>query len=147
MSEGHDDETIVVRQLLIVDDDEVDKISLRKTFSKEASLSDIFECSDGLEALNFIHDDKRVDVKSLLVLLDLKMPKISGLEFLKILRSEDSFKDIVVVILSSSDYEKDVEEAYKYNVAGYILKPMIPEALEKSMKKLSKYWSQCQKRK
>ena len=100
---------------------------------------------DGAEALDFIfgtpsrvNDENAIDPR--LILLDLKLPKIDGLEILRQLKSDERTKIIPVVVLTSSKEEKDVIESYKLGVNSYIVKPVNFESFGKAVTELGLYW-------
>ena len=100
---------------------------------------------DGAEALDFIfgktthsNDENAIDPK--LILLDLKLPKIDGLEVLRQIKSDERTKIIPVVVLTSSKEEKDVIESYKLGVNSYIVKPVNFESFGKAVAELGLYW-------
>jgi DNA-binding NarL/FixJ family response regulator len=76
-----------------------------------------------------------------LILLDLNMPKMNGLEFLRAIREDPELRQLTVVVLTTSDDERDRIEAYNLNVAGYILKPVTFTAFVEAMATLNKYWT------
>ncbi|HZI52937.1 MAG TPA: response regulator [Chitinophagaceae bacterium] len=100
---------------------------------------------DGAEALDFIfgrtthsNDENAIDPR--LILLDLKLPKIDGLEVLRQIKSNERTKIIPVVVLTSSKEEKDVIESYKLGVNSYIVKPVNFESFGKAVAELGLYW-------
>lgn len=109
-------------QLLHVDDDVVDAASLRRSLEKLKVNHELRHASNGEKALQMLRTDStlRPDV----ILLDLNMPVMGGLEFLEHLRQDPRLKSITVFILSTSDFPPDVTRAYSLNVAGYLVKPM-----------------------
>lgn len=79
-----------------------------------------------------------------LILLDLNMPKMGGIEFLKKLRADPKLKSIPVVVLTTSNQDQDRVEAYQLNVAGYLLKPLTFSGFLEAMATLNKYWTLCE---
>jgi len=105
-------------------------------------MNTVFESQDGEDAL---HKLKSKSIpKPVVILLDLNMPKINGIEFLELLRNDKSLKSIPVVVLTSSKNEEDVYKAYEKQVAGYLLKPVNPEDFIKVMAEFGGYWGICQ---
>ncbi|MGB7518801.1 MAG: response regulator, partial [Spirulinaceae cyanobacterium] len=102
----------------------------------------------GLDALKMLRPQEsqpaKVPENRRLVLLDLNMPKMNGLEFLHILREDPKLKLIPVIVLTTSDEDRDRVEAYNLNVAGYILKPVTFSKFAEVMATLNKYWALCE---
>jgi chemotaxis family two-component system response regulator Rcp1 len=124
MLSGSSDTTIF--HILLVEDNPGDA-RLVKEALKESKINHIlYHVEDGLKALDFLH--KKELYKSApqpdLVLLDLNLPKISGLQVLSVIKSEEDLKKIPVVVLSISRAEKDIEESYKLNANCYVTKPL-----------------------
>lgn len=116
----------VVREevtFLIVEDDEISVRAITRAFQKFGITNPIEVAHDGIEALELI---RGVESKNLewpyIVLLDINMPRMNGLEFLEELRSDPEYSDTVVFVLTTSDDDRDIVEAYKHYIAGYILK-------------------------
>ena len=99
---------------------------------------------DGAEALDYVHAVGRFQGRSLpqLILLDLKMPKIDGLEVLKALKEDPSLKSIPVVMLTASERPEDVEAAYKLGANSYVTKPAGVGAFRDGLKQLKHYWAE-----
>jgi len=134
--------------ILLVEDDEVDVMNVKRAFKKGNISNPLFIAGNGLEALAMLRGEKEAPVpmptNRRLVLLDLNMPKMNGLEFLETLRSDPKLKSIPVVVLTTSGEDPDRIEAYNYNVAGYILKPVTFSNFADVMATLNRYWSTCE---
>jgi CheY-like chemotaxis protein len=126
--------------ILLVDDDEVDVMNVRRAFEKMKVRNPVFVAGDGVEALELLRGGK-VPRERLLVLLDIHMPRMNGIELLRELRADPDLKRLSVVVLTTSDEERDKIEAYSYNVAGYILKPVTFAGFAQMMAALDKYWA------
>ncbi|MFO7169264.1 MAG: response regulator [Chloroflexota bacterium] len=129
--------------ILLVDDDEVDVMNVRRAFKKNNIVNPLYVAGDGLEALAMLRGEgpQTIPSKRRLVLLDLNMPRMNGLEFLRALRDDPELRVITVVVLTTSDDDRDKIEAYNLNVAGYILKPVTFPAFVEAMATLNKYWA------
>jgi CheY-like chemotaxis protein len=129
--------------ILLVDDDEVDVMNVQRAFKKNNIVNPLYVAGDGLEALALLRGDGGVAVPNQrrLVLLDLNMPRMNGLEFLRAVREDPELRNITVVVLTTSDDDRDKVEAYNLNVAGYILKPVTFTAFVEAMATLNKYWA------
>ena len=126
--------------VLLVEDDEVDVMNLRRAFRKCNVANPLFVAANGVEALEIL---RRGDVPAerRLVLLDLNMPRMNGIEFLRELRADPELKATSVVVLTTSNDDRDRVEAYNLRVAGYILKPVTFENFCEAVGTLNKYWS------
>jgi CheY-like chemotaxis protein len=129
--------------ILLVDDDDVDVMNVQRAFKKNNILNPLFVARDGIEALKVLRDDgpDAIPRERRLVLLDLNMPRMNGLEFLRALREDPELRALTVIVLTTSDDERDKVEAYNLNVAGYIVKPVTFIAFVEAMAALNKYWS------
>ncbi|MCY7296717.1 response regulator [Alteromonas sp. a30] len=107
--------------ILIVEDDEGDILSIKRALKKCKLDNPIFVAHDGVEALEILREGKQV-VWPYLILLDINMPRMNGLQFLEELRQDEELKKAVVFVLTTSDDEKDMVSAYEKNIAGYLLK-------------------------
>ena len=99
-------------------------------------------CQDGIEGLEWLENNKE-DLPSV-ILLDLNMPRMNGLEFLAHIKKDDSFKFIPVIILTTSNNQKDKEESYRLSVAGYVVKPVEYGEYLDTMQKIKEYWEKCE---
>jgi CheY-like chemotaxis protein len=126
--------------ILLVEDDQVDVMNVRRAFDKNHIVNPLYVASNGLEALEMLRKDL-VPQERRIVLLDLNMPRMSGLEFLRELRADPSLQFTPVIVLTTSNDERDKIEAYNLNVAGYLLKPVTFVNFIEVMATLNKYWT------
>jgi CheY-like chemotaxis protein len=126
--------------ILLVEDDHVDVMTVRRAFDKNRMTNPLYVASDGLEALRMLRSGEVPDGRRI-ILLDLNMPKMSGLEFLRELRADATLHGTPVVVLTTSNDERDKIEAYNLNVAGYLLKPVTFINFVELMATLNKYWT------
>jgi len=126
--------------ILLVDDDEVDVMNVQRAFQKNRLTNPIHIATNGIEALAKLRDGSIAGVR-LLVLLDLNMPRMNGIEFLRALRADAALVTTSVVVLTTSNEDRDKVEAYRLNVAGYLLKPVQFNDFVEVMAALNKYWT------
>ncbi len=136
-------ETLI--NILLVEDDEIDVMNVKRAFKKNQILNPLYFAQNGLEALNML-EGKGVEAIPLprIILLDLNMPKMGGIEFLTRIRQNERFKSISVFVMTTSNEDRDKIEAYKLNVAGYIVKPLSINSFVQSVSILNNYWSLCE---
>ena len=131
--------------ILLVEDDELDVMNVRRAFKKNNITNPLYVAGNGLEALEMLRGvDRRppsIPAERRLILLDLNMPKMNGIEFLRELRADPEIGLIPVIVLTTSDEDRDKVEAYQLNVAGYILKPVTLADFIETMATLNKYWT------
>ena len=125
--------------ILLVEDDEVDVMNVKRAFERNKITNPLYTAENGLDALEKLRNDHIPGVRRL-VLLDLNMPRMNGIEFLRELRSDPALRGTPVVVLTTSDDERDKVEAYNLNVAGYLLKPVTFINFVEVMATLNKYW-------
>jgi CheY-like chemotaxis protein len=126
--------------ILLIDDDELDVMNVQRAFRKNNIQNPLFVAHDGVEGLQRLRDGSVPDDRRL-VLLDLNMPRMSGIEFLREVRADPILKNTTVVVLTTSAEDRDRVEAYDLNVAGYIIKPVTLLAFIEIMATLNKYWT------
>ena len=134
--------------ILLVEDDEVDVMTVQRAFKKGNITNPLYIAGNGLEALTMLRGEPGqpsvVPSDRRIILLDLNMPKMNGLEFLQELRADPTIRQIPVVVLTTSNEEQDRIQAYNLNVAGYILKPVTFSIFVELMITLNKYWTLCE---
>ena len=126
--------------ILLVDDDEVDVMTVKRAFSKANIANKLFVATDGIEALGMLRADG-VPPQRRLMLLDLNMPRMNGIEVLREIRADPALQALTVIVLTTSNEDRDRVEAYRLNVAGYLLKPVTFHAFADVMVTLNKYWT------
>lgn len=137
-----------VVNILLVEDDEVDVMNITRAFQRSNITNPLYVAGNGVEALEMLRGTK--DSKPIIpntrriILLDINMPKMNGIEFLNELRSDPQLAPTPVVVLTTSDEDQDRMEAYKLNVAGYILKPVTFSSFAEVMAALNRYWTLCE---
>jgi len=130
--------------IMLVEDDEVDVMNVQRAFKKNNISNLIHVAGNGLEALDMLRGTNGVEKLNPLpkiILLDINMPKMNGIEFLRELRADVNLRSVGVFVLTTSDEEKDRIAAYDLNVAGYILKPVEPGKFMEAVKALDMFWS------
>lgn len=132
-------------EILIVEDNESDAEMAMRAFKKNHLTNKIYVVGDGEEALDFIYAEgkyqsRKESVNPKIILLDLKLPKIGGLEVLRKIKSDPEKKVIPVIVLTSSKEESDIVESYKLGVNSYIVKPVEFDKFVDSVRDLGFYW-------
>lgn len=126
--------------ILLVEDDEVDVMNVRRAFKRNNILNPLFVAGDGIEALEKLRGEL-AQTERRLVLLDLNMPRMNGIELLRELRADPQLRSLPVVVLTTSNDDRDRVNAYDLNVAGYLLKPVTFINFVELMAALNKYWT------
>lgn len=127
-------------QIMLIEDDEVDVLTVRRALQQTRITNPLYTASDGEDALEKLRSGE-VPLDRLLLLLDLNMPRMSGIEMLQSLRKDPDLKHLPVVVLTTSDDERDKIEAYNLNVAGFIVKPVTFADFAEAMATLGRYWT------
>ena len=125
--------------VVLVEDDPNDAELIMRVFRKHNLVNRIVLLKDGAEALEFFSGSRAHDGPKV-VLLDLKLPKISGIEVLQRLKSQQRTRSIPIVVLTSSAESQDVKDAYQYGVNSYVTKPIQFEEFAKAVANLGLYW-------
>lgn len=126
--------------ILLVEDDEVDVMNVTRAFREVNFGNPIHTAEDGVRGLEMLRSGK-LPLTRLLVLLDLNMPRMNGIEFLRELRSDPDLKRLPVVVVTTSNEERDLVEAYELNVAGYLIKPVTFSSFIERVSALKTYWT------
>jgi CheY-like chemotaxis protein len=134
-----------IEKILLVEDDPKD-VELTLSALADSNISnDVVVTRDGTEALDYLYRRgsfaARADRDPLLILLDLKLPKVDGLQVLNQLKSEDRLKTIPVVMLTSSNEEKDVIRSYNLGVNAYVVKPVDFDDFAGAIRQIGLFWT------
>lgn len=132
-------------EIVLVEDNPDDAGLTIRALKKQNLANNLVHLKDGEEALNFFfsqgeYKDKPLSKTPKVVLLDLKMPKVNGLEVLQKIRADERTKTIPVVVLTSSNEDPDIKECYKLGVNSYIVKPVGFDDFTKVVAELGFYW-------
>lgn len=122
--------------ILLVEDDEVDVKALKWAFDKLKVANPLVIASDGVEALEMLKDLPR----PYLIITDINMPRMNGIEFLRKIRQSENYRDSIVFVLTTSNDEQDKIDAYDLNVAGYMLKTDMGTSFTRAISLIDNYW-------
>ncbi len=122
--------------ILVVEDDEIDVKALLRAFKKLKIANPVTVAKDGIEGWEAIQSLAR----PYLLILDINMPRMNGIEFLEKIRASDKFHDSIVFILTTSTDDQDKFEAYNLNVAGYMLKSDMGTSFIRAIEMVERYW-------
>jgi CheY-like chemotaxis protein len=136
---------VVKYRILLVEDNPDDILLTKRALKKCNVANEIDVVRDGVEALEYLrcegtYSERDINTLPEIILLDLKMPRMGGLELLGIIRTEDKLKLLPVVILTSSKQEKDIVESYNLGANSYIQKPVDFDQFVEAVKQLGLYW-------
>jgi len=133
-------------RILMIEDDEIDIMNIRRAFKKNNVTNPLHVTNNGIEALEYLKDlvENSPSKMPKIILLDLNMPKMGGIEFLRKLRQNENLKTISVFVMTTSSEDKDKVEAFNLNVAGYILKPLSMDQFMDVVSTLNSYWKLCE---
>jgi two-component system response regulator len=132
-------------EILFAEDSEDDALLTLRAFKKSGFLNKVYHVEDGAEALDFIFRKGKYATRNpgenpKLILIDLKMPKVTGTEVLEKLKADPDFKSIPVVVLTSSNEDPDIKKCYALGANSYIVKPVGSENFFNCIKELGLYW-------
>ncbi|HYE95117.1 MAG TPA: response regulator [Rubricoccaceae bacterium] len=126
--------------ILLIEDDQVDAENIQRAFRRERIANPITVVQDGVEALKVLRKNGDSLEQPYIILLDINMPRMNGLEFLRVLRADPVLRRAIVFVLTTSEREEDKVAAYEGNVAGYIVKNRAGEDFLEVTKMLRSYW-------
>ncbi|MEO6454506.1 MAG: response regulator [Ginsengibacter sp.] len=132
-------------EILLVEDNKSDAMLTIRALKKHNLANNLIHLIDGAQALEFIfgtgeYEGRNIEQKPRVIFLDIKMPKVSGLEVLRIIKKDDRTKLIPVVMMTSSKEEKDVIESHQLGVNSYVVKPVDFDNFSKTITDLGFYW-------
>ena len=132
-------------EVLLVEDNQNDAEMTMRALNKANFLNKLYWVQDGVEALDFIrcrgpYESRDPQPRLKLILLDLKMPRLTGLDVLRELKSSEHTQSIPIVVMTSSDQDRDVAESYRLGVNGFVTKPVQFASFMESVSQIGMYW-------
>jgi CheY-like chemotaxis protein len=130
---------MVNKPLLIIEDDQVDVMTIRRALKEIHVANPVVHVENGEEALDYLRDSGRE--KPCIILLDLNMPVMSGLEFLQVVKHDDYLRRFPVIVLTTSEEQQDKLNSFNLGVAGYMAKPVDYRQFVEVMRSINLYWT------
>ena len=127
------------KPILLVEDDQVDAMTVKRALKELNITNKLSIVHNGEEALTFLRNPE--NEKPGIILLDLNMPKMNGIEFLQIAKKDDGLKRIPVVVLTTSKEDQDKVDSFNFGVAGYMIKPVDYRKFVEVVKTIDLYWT------
>ena len=127
-----------IKPILLVEDDAVDAMTVRRAFKDLNLTNPLTHVTNGEEALCYLRDAEPLPC---VILLDLNMPRMNGVEFIKAAKADAALKSIPIVVLTTSCDHSDIAQSYNLNVAGYIVKPVDYQGFVEVIRTLGLYWT------
>lgn len=124
--------------ILLVEDDMVDAMTVQRAFKDLNVVNSIAHASNGEEALAYLLDPN--NPRPCIILLDINMPKMNGIEFLKEAKKTEQINQIPVIMLTTSTNDRDIIESFNLNVAGYMVKPVDYKQFVETARTIEAYW-------
>ncbi len=124
--------------ILLIEDDAIELMKFKRVLNKLELNHKITEAENGKIALDILNAKEIIPN---IIILDLNMPKLNGIEFLEILKNDEQLRNIPAIVLTTSNNYRDVLECYKIGIAGYILKPLKYDDYLEQIKRMLQYWS------
>ncbi|WP_158976704.1 response regulator [Cellulophaga sp. L1A9] len=123
--------------VLFIEDDTIETMKLQRTVSKLQLKHNIIEAKNGEQALEILKSSTKLPD---IILLDLNMPRMSGIEFLEIIKADPNYRYLPTIVLTTSENRADLLECYRIGIAGYVIKPLRYEDYEAKLKTVFEYW-------
>jgi CheY-like chemotaxis protein len=127
------------KTILLVEDDRIDAMTVKRAMNELKITNPLAHVDNGLAALDYLKNPENQE--PCIILLDLNMPKMNGIELLGVLKKDAQLKKIPVIILTTSNAEKDKTESFNLSVAGYMLKPVDYKQFVEVIKDINLYWT------
>jgi len=128
-----------IKPVLLLEDDTVDAMTVKRAMKDLNVVNSLVRVVNGEEALKYLQDS--ANVKPCVILLDLNMPRMNGVEFLKIVKTDPQLMGIPVVVLTTSKADQDKADCFNLSVAGYIVKPVNYQGFLDAIRILDLYWT------
>ena len=130
---------VTCKSIMLVEDDQVDTMTVRRALKELHVMNPLQHVENGEEALSFLRNP--ANPRPCLILLDLNMPIMGGIEFLQIAKKDESLKGIPVVVLTTSEEQEDKVESFQLGVAGYMRKPVDYPHFVETIRTIDAYWT------
>jgi len=127
------------KPILLIEDDDVDVMTVKRAIRDLKVTNQLVSIGDGEEAIEYLRTESTT--KPCIILLDLNMPKMDGAEFLKIIKADKALKKIPIVILTTSNSDRDVIESFERGAAGYMVKSVDYEKFVETIRAIDQYWT------
>ncbi len=127
------------KPILLIEDDDVDVMTVKRAIRDLKVTNQLVSIGDGEEAIEYLRTESTT--KPCIILLDLNMPKMDGAEFLKIVKADKALKKIPIVILTTSNSDRDVIESFERGAAGYMVKSVDYEKFVETIRAIDQYWT------
>ena len=127
------------KPVLLVEDDTIDTMTVRRAFRDLKLENPLAHATNGEEALEYLRNPE--NPRPCVILLDLNMPRMNGVELMKAVKADASFKKIPIIVLTTSRDDRDIVESYKLSAAGYIVKPVDYKKFVEAIKTIDVYWT------
>ena len=127
------------KSVLLVEDDNIDAMTVKRSLNDLGAKVSLARSTNGEEALAYLRDPNN-EIPSI-ILLDLNMPKMNGMEFLKVVKNDEKLRQIPVIVFTTSKEEYDVLKSFEMSIAGYIIKSFDYQQFLESMRMLHSYWN------
>ena len=128
-----------LKPILLVEDDSVDAMTVKRALKELNVTNQLVHSIDGEQALEYLKADD--NKKPCVILLDLNMPKMNGIEFLHAVKKDEKLKKTPVVVLTTSKEENDVTTSFRFSVAGYMVKPVDYKKFVEAIRAINLYWT------
>jgi CheY-like chemotaxis protein len=127
------------KPILLVEDDSVDVMTVKRAFKELQVTNPLVSTGDGEKALEYLQD--QTTTKPCVILLDLNMPRMGGIEFMKIAKSDESLRTIPIIVFTTSNTEQDITLSFELGASGYMVKSVDYSMFIETIKTIDSYWS------
>ena len=128
-----------IKSILLIEDDIVDVMSVKRALKDINVTNPLYHVENGVKALEFLRDKEKP--RPTIILLDLNMPKMGGIEFLSVMKKDEKIRRIPVIILTTSQAEYDKIQSYDLGIAGYMIKPVDYQQFMEVIRAMCMYWT------
>lgn len=131
-----------MKPILLVEDDKVDAMTIKRALAELGDTTPLVHLASGDDALRYLQSE--VNEKPCIILLDLNMPGMSGLEFLRVIKDDENLRTVPVIVLTTSKEDRDVTDSFDLGVAGYVVKPVDYKEFVERIRTVDRYWTLSQ---